>query len=222
LVDTGFDKEMAQRRELWSRGLTLLRPIAECLMAAGIAAHTVKDVIISHMHWDHCGNYDVFPNATYHLQDCEMDFVTGRCMCQSHFRSPFEAEDVSAMVRKVFSDRVVFHDGESQVFPGITVHHIGGHSKGLQAVRVNTRRRVVVLASDAAHLYTHIKERKIFPTTYDASDAAAGYDKLRELATSDHHIIPGHDSKVLQIYPAPNEALKGWVARLDADPAPWG
>ena len=148
-----------------------------------------------------------------------MNFATGRCMCEAKFRVAFEADDVTALVRKVFAGRVTFHDGEDQIAPGVTVHHIGGHSRGLQAVRVKTRRGNVVLASDSAHLYTHLDERKVFPITYSADDAVAGYDKLEKLAASRNHIVPGHDPRVLQRYPAPNEALKGWVARLDVEPS---
>ena len=91
-------------------------------------------MIVSHLHYDHCGNYDTFPNARFHLQDTEMAYATGRCMCHQHLRVPFEEEDVVAMVRKVFAGRVTFHDGVDQIAPGITVHKIGGHSKGLQCV----------------------------------------------------------------------------------------
>src|SRR6266704_2693641 len=44
-------------------------------------------------------------------------------------RLPFEVDDVLAMVRKVFDGRIAFHDGEDEIAPGITIHHIGGHSK---------------------------------------------------------------------------------------------
>jgi glyoxylase-like metal-dependent hydrolase (beta-lactamase superfamily II) len=215
IVDTGFDEVMAKRRDR-----TILKPVAEGLKSIGIQPDQVTNVIITHLHYDHSGNYDIFPKARYHLQDCEMNFATGRCMCDAKFRVAFEADDVTALVRKVFADRVTFHDGEDQVVPGVTVHHIGGHSKGLQAVRVKTQRGDVVLASDSAHLYAHLDERKVFPITYSADDAVAGYGKLEKLATSRNHIVPGHDPKVLQRYPAPNDALKGWVARLDAEPSP--
>jgi hypothetical protein len=42
-----------------------------------------------------------------------------------------------------------------------------------------------------------------------------GYDRLRALAESPAHIIPGHDPLVLERYPAPAVALQGIVARLD-------
>ncbi len=213
VVDTGFDEAMASKR---SR--TVLRPVAEGLRTIGIAPDEVSDVIISHLHYDHAGNYDLFPRARYHLQDCEMAFATGRCMCDTTLRVAFEADDVSAMVRKVFSDRVTFHDGEGTVAPGVTVHHIGGHSKGLQCVRVETERGAVVLASDASHLYAHLDQNRIFPIVYNAGNVVAGYGKLKALAASDRHIIPGHDSKVLERYPAPTTALQGWIARLDVEP----
>jgi glyoxylase-like metal-dependent hydrolase (beta-lactamase superfamily II) len=213
VVDTGFDEAMAKKR-----GRHILKPIAEGLKSIDIAPDSVSDVIITHLHYDHAGNYDVFPRARYHLQDCEMAFATGRCMCDKTMRVAFEADDVTSLVRKVFDDRVTFHDGEDEITPGVTVHHIGGHSKGLQAVRVKTARGNVVLASDSAHLYEHLETDKVFPITYNADDAVKGYAKLEALASSPQHLIPGHDPKVLQYSPAPNEALKGWVAKLDLMP----
>ena len=49
---------------------------------------------------------------------------------------PFEADDVVAMVRKLYGGRVVFHNGDEELAPGLTLHRVGGHSKGLQIVRV--------------------------------------------------------------------------------------
>jgi hypothetical protein len=42
-----------------------------------------------------------------------------------------------------------------------------------------------------------------------------GYRRLRELAQSPEHIIPGHDPLVMERYPAPSDALRGVAARLD-------
>jgi glyoxylase-like metal-dependent hydrolase (beta-lactamase superfamily II) len=174
---------------------------------------------VTHLHYDHTGNYDMFPRARYHLQDGEMAYATGRYMCHRHIRIPFEVDDVVAMVRKVFTERVVFHDGTDQIAPGITVHRIGGHSKGLQCVRVRTRRGHVVLASDASHLYGHIYEGRVFPITYNVGDVLEGYATIKRLADSKHHIVPGHDPQVAELYPAAGPGLDKWVLRLDVDPA---
>lgn len=213
VVDTGFDERMGKKRKR-----TLVRPISEGLKAIGIRCDTIENVIVSHLHYDHTGNYETFPRAKYHLQDNEMAYATGRCMCHSFLKMPFEEEDIVAMVHKVFAGRVVFHDGTDAIAPGITVHKIGGHSKGLQCVRVKTRRGYVVLASDATHLYNHFEEGRVFPTTYNPAEVLEGYEALKRLATSTAHIVPGHDPAVLKRYPAVKSGLEGWVVRLDVEP----
>ncbi len=108
-----------------------------------------------------------------------MNYATGRCMCHNGLRLPFESDDVTAMVRRVFQGRVKFHDGSDELAPGLSVHLIGGHSKGLQAVRVKTRRGWVVLASDVAHFYAHLEQRRVFPITHNLEAVLEGYDKGR-------------------------------------------
>ena len=63
LVDTGFNAEEAKAR---SRKLTL-NPV-DALANFGVAADTIRDVIVTHLHYDHAGNLDRFPNARFHLQ----------------------------------------------------------------------------------------------------------------------------------------------------------
>src|SRR6266849_2176224 len=130
VIDTGFDEAMAKKR-----GREFLHPPGEGLKQIGIDAAEVEDVILTHMHYDHSGNHELFPRARYHVQDREMRFCTGRWMTHPHARVPFEGEDVVAMVRHLFAGRVVFHDGYAEIAPGLSVHYVGGHSMGLQMVR---------------------------------------------------------------------------------------
>src|SRR6516162_8189088 len=135
IFDTGFDVARAAKRDR-----TLLRPVGEGLRMIGLDPDKVEDVIISHMHFDHSGNHALFPNARYHVQDDEMKYCTGRCMCHHALRTPFELDDVTDMVGKIFAGPVTFHDGTSELAPNLTIHKVGGHSKGLQIVRIMTRR----------------------------------------------------------------------------------
>ena len=214
LVDTGFDEAMAQKRRR-----TITTPVTDALRLLGIAPTSIEDIVLTHLHYDHCGNYDAFPNARYHVQDAEVAYATGRDMCHRLMRIPFEADDVVRLVRNVFAGRVVFHDGVDDIAPGVSVHRIGGHSKGLQCVRVNTRRGAVVLASDCCHLYPHYLEGRVYPVTYNVAEVLEGYKTIHRLAASDNHVIPGHDPVVLDIYPAASTTLTGVVARLDVDPS---
>jgi glyoxylase-like metal-dependent hydrolase (beta-lactamase superfamily II) len=213
VVDTGFDHAAAAER-----GRTITHPVREGLGALGVDPGKVRDVIITHMHWDHAGNHDLFPNARYHVQDAEVAYATGRCMCHKMLRVPFSEGDVVSMVRKVFAYRVEFHEGAEELAPGITLHKVGGHSKGLQCVRVKTRRGYVVVASDCCHLYSHLDEGRVFPITYSVADTLEGYKTLLKLASSRHHMVPGHDPLVTELYPAAKPGLENWIVRLDAEP----
>lgn len=214
VIDTGFNAEESAKR-----GRTHLRCPAESLSLLGVDPATVEDVIVTHMHYDHAGNLDKFPNATFHLQDAEMAYATGRYMRHPALRGSFEVEHVTDMVRKVFGDKVKFHNGDADLFPGIKLHFIGGHTMGMQSVTVETKRGRVVVASDALHLYLNMIDRNPFQTVFNIGDMMDGHIKLMDLADGDENmIVPGHDPQVFDLYPAPSDDLKGIVVRLDVPP----
>ena len=170
--------------------------------------YTVEDVVITHMHYDHAGNLELFPKARFHIQDSEMEFVTGRAMTHKALRHSFVLRDVQEMIAMLYGDRVVFHDGDEGLYPGIELYHVPGHTRGLQCVRVHTKRGWVVLASDVAHYYESITEGTPFLTHENMFQMLEGFKRLRTLAPSDKHIVPGHDPLVMQRYPAPSQHIK--------------
>jgi glyoxylase-like metal-dependent hydrolase (beta-lactamase superfamily II) len=193
VVDAGFTAEVAAQRKR-----VHLRPPAKGLAMLGVNASTVRDVIVTHMHYDHIGTFKDFPEARFHLQDAEMAFVTGRHMRHRLLRHSFEVEDVVGMVRMLYDGRVQFHDGDDEIAPGVTLHHIGGHTVGLQSV--------------------HFEKGRVFPTTFNIGGVLEGYGKLHRLAESPQHIVPGHDPLVMSRYPAASGDLEGIAVRLDVMP----
>jgi len=213
VIDTGFDRKEAEQRNR-----TLLRTPAEALSQFGLDSRTISDVIVTHMHYDHAGTLADFPEAHFHLQEAEMAYVTGACMCYDVMRHPFSADHVCAMVRNLYSGRVSFAEGDAEIAPNLTVHKIAGHTGGLQCVRVLTKRGWVVLASDASHFYENFEQRKIFPIVLNARDMLKGFERMERLAESRDHVIPGHDPLVCAKYPKESAALDGVVYRLDVAP----
>lgn len=209
IVDTGFGEAAAA-----ARGRTLLRPVGEGLRDAGIDHLLVEDVILTHLHYDHAGSLSTFPNARFHVQDAELAFATSRHICDRTVRAPFDGEPVAQLVRKLYADHVVFHDGDGSFAPGITLRLCNGHTMGLQAVVCDTARGPVVLASDAAHLYANITRRIPFPIFVDEPAYARAQERVMELAGhSLDHVIPGHDPLVLRCFPSDND-----IARVDLAP----
>ena len=210
VVDTGFDARAAT-----SRKRELLMPVEEGLAAIGLDHNAIDDVILTHLHYDHAGNNQLFPRARFHVQHCEMSYANGPCMCHKAIQVNYDVEDVVTMVRRNFAGRVEFYQGEAEFAPGITLHRLGGHSPGMQVVRVKTGRGWVVLASDASHFYANMEEDRAFPALHNHSDVLQGYKTLRRLASSPAHIIPGHDPRVLERYPVLSDALAGRAVWLD-------
>ncbi len=210
VVDCGFD-----HREAQNRGRAITAMPREVLSGAGVDVETVETLIVSHLHFDHAGTLYDFPKAQFHLQDAEMAYATGRCMCDDALKRPFTADHVCEMVKNVYSGRVTFHNGDGSVAPGITVHHTPGHSKGMQSVRVMTESGPLVLAVDAAHFYENFEKRKLFPLLHSAEEMLTSFDKLEALAGNKRNVVPGHDPLVLQRYPAWKPETAGLIHRLD-------
>jgi len=213
VIDTGFNEAAAKKRNR-----RFLRSPAYGLELLGVDAGTVEDVIITHLHYDHIGNFDLFSRARFHLQDSEMAYATGRYMTTKFFADAYEPEQVIAMVRNVYAGRVTFHDGDAELAPGLSIHHIGGHTMGLQVVRLWTRIGWLVLASDASHYADNMNSGRPFPIVFDIGEMIDGWQRMRTFVDDPIHIIPGHDPGVMQWYRAPDPSLEGIVVRLDDEP----
>jgi glyoxylase-like metal-dependent hydrolase (beta-lactamase superfamily II) len=191
-------------------------PIA-VLGALGVEAAEVRDVVLTHLHYDHSGYLGAFPRARFWVQDEELAFWTGRHAARGEIGRIVEPPDIVELVRLNFERRVRFVDGDEEMAHGIALHRVGGHAPGLQVVSVDTADGPLVLASDAAHFYANLQEDRPYAIVHSLPGMYAAFDRVRALAGGDdERIVPGHDPLVLERYAPASAALEGRAVDLTA------
>lgn len=209
LFDAGFTAETAARRG----DRDYLQSPMDGTAALGVPADRVSHLVLSHLHYDHVGHAADFPAARLLLQRDEWDFWTSRHAHRGESAHLSAPADIAYLREQRVTGRLRLLEGEHEVVPGVTAHQLGGHTPGLQVVRVRTAVGHVVLTADAAHFYENIETDRPYgvvnhlPAMYDA------FDTIRGLADGPGLIVPGHDPRVMDRYP-PVPGLEGLVVRV--------
>jgi glyoxylase-like metal-dependent hydrolase (beta-lactamase superfamily II) len=153
LLDTG---------RLGIRGRLLAR-----LKEVGVAAEQVTDVLITHLHYDHCENWPMFPRATLHVGGAELDWA-----CAQPEGTPMLPE--FAVRELARSPRLHRLDEGPTGLPGITCFEAPGHSPH-HLVFVLEGSPPVIFSSDVAknraELFTGQADISLDPAVHAASIA---------------------------------------------------
>ncbi|MEV0618347.1 N-acyl homoserine lactonase family protein [Nonomuraea sp. NPDC050404] len=206
VVDTGIAPERAAGVE----GLDYRCSPVEALAELGVDAGEVDHVVLTHLHYDHTGTARDFPRARYVVQQAELDYWTGPWAGRiTRERWLLNDRDLDHLTSARKDGRVRVVDGDASVVPGLSVHLVGGHTAGMQVVRVRTARGNVVLASDASHFYENIEGDRPFPILHNMPGMYGAFDRIKELADGPELVVAGHDPLVLERFPrqSPDVAL---------------
>jgi glyoxylase-like metal-dependent hydrolase (beta-lactamase superfamily II) len=142
LVDTGPPLDEATRR-----GFDGMTSVADALREAGIHPDDIRHVILTHLHWDHASSADLFPNAMFYAQPGEIAFFTGEAW-ENHATARFYSHR-EMLTKLIEAGRFPEIAEDMQLFQGIRLLRVGGHTPGSQIVVVDTAEGCAVLTGDA-------------------------------------------------------------------------
>ncbi len=202
LVDTGFHRDdMVQR----FKPSALLRS-SEAMARAGFKPEAVTDVVISHVHFDHVGGLDLYPNARVWIQRDEYEYYVDDS--GKPLKPAIHNADAAMLASIRRAGRLTLVDGDArEIIPGITVYTGGKHTFASQYVAVRTAAGVVVIASDDMHLYASLERHVPIAQTLDAASNLRAHERMATIASSPRLIVPGHDPAVFERFPSPGNGV---------------
>ncbi len=194
VVDTGpSNPEIALRYHGYQ--MEQNQTLTEQLHELGINTNDIQNVILTHLHWDHASNMDVFPNATFYVQRRELEYAV------NPLRVNRAAYDIGRDITPPwvqYIGRLQVVDGDFLFPNGLSLHLLPGHTPGSQGVRVPTDEGSFLIAGDNVDLYEN------WPTDFGSLPVPGGIfvnleeyllslEKMRGLAD---YILPAHDREV--------------------------
>jgi len=194
LVDSGPPRhEEAIKRPIFPTLNDYVR-LDDALAKEGVKPEQISKVILSHLHWDHCWNLDLFPQAKVYVQKKEINYAVAPVEGSQDVRmygalpecgTPGWFEGWSQMVRV---------DGDVEIMPGINVILTPGHSPGSQCVLVDTKEGKYLLPGDFIPKFENFRDGVPNGIIGNMYDWFASYHRIKNLTPN---CLPAHDMGIL-------------------------
>ncbi|MHB1510410.1 MAG: N-acyl homoserine lactonase family protein [Acidimicrobiales bacterium] len=174
--------------------------VASQLATIGVDPAQVRHVVLTHLHYDHCGGLSLLPAATVHVQEAERRFAERPPIYQAPAYIPADWSTTLSW-NEVRGEHDLFGDGSVVMFP------TPGHTPGHQSVMVRLEDQVVIIVGDAAYHPAKMAERRLPAYLWSPDAVVASWEELERLRNQ-------HDACFLfSHYPAPD--------RVALAPQPW-
>lgn len=187
VVDTGVDQpepgETVAGRDIENGGP---EPIRDGLAEQGVEPSDVDYVVLTHLHYDHACNNDLFPEAEFLVQRTEWEAAQSPVPSMNRVYFDEHLEELEEL-------DLTLLDGGYRLRDGIELLPAPGHTEGMQAVVVETRLGPLAIISDLAYCKHNIEP--------GASTVLNGHGEEVEVTPSDlDYIAPGIHTSVVDCY----------------------
>lgn len=181
LVDTGFSTQKSH--------------LPDILREHGTTPADIDIVVLTHLHFDHVSNFDIFPKARFMVHQAEVEHV-----CHGHIDWAYHRYHYDLIKG---TGRMEIVTADTEIAPDIYTLHVAGHTPGCMALVLRAAGQpVTVVAGDAVKNISELATCTV-PMVTDPAAASASIRTIRAMADI---VIPGHD-RVLRVYPDHIEAV---------------
>ncbi|MDC1068646.1 MBL fold metallo-hydrolase [Candidatus Kapabacteria bacterium] len=159
LIDTGMGDKFDEKFEKIYNVRRSETPVALGLAKHNLKCEDITDVILTHLHFDHVGGatqfvngeiQPTFKNAKYYVQKQQYEWALNptlkdRASFINHNYVPLKEDGLLELI-----------DGEGEIFPGIKLLPIDGHTKAMQMVKISDDDNTLLYITDLCPTHAHI------------------------------------------------------------------
>lgn len=188
--DTGLGDKMAETKggvDVEIGHMQVDHTLLDQLKEIGLAPADVTYLSFSHTHFDHTGNANEFPGATWILNKTELAWAESK-------PGPFVNIDAfsdykTAKTQMIDGDYDVFGDGS------VVILKTPGHTPGHQSLELKLKKAgVVILSGDLVHQRANFTFRRVPPFNYERADTLASIDRVSTILTNTKgRLVVQHD-----------------------------
>jgi len=194
LFDTGLHKELnTDKRRLGASAdvfdidLADGKDLVALLSDKGFYADRIDYIVLSHLHFDHCGGTALIPNAEILIQEQEWQSGSDEKLIELGVYNP-DDYNLGHPVKQVNGVFDVFNDGTVVCLP------TPGHTAGHQSLRIELASGPVVLTSDCVYWQQMLEDMQFPPFGFDREQQRESMLNLIKLRNEGCKLIFGHDA----------------------------
>ncbi|MBZ9646039.1 N-acyl homoserine lactonase family protein [Sphingobium sp. 3R8] len=235
LVDSGMADIPTIHKRLRVGGTGGGHPaLVAALAGEGLTPADISHVVLTHMHFDHADNLDLFPDACIVVQRAEMLAAVDPVPSQRVFYWRSTLDNLMARKRPA---QLMLLDGDHQLFPGIRLLSVPSHTEGMQVVIVDTAKGKAAIVSDLGDHYRYWFPADARATSHPQRSLTGAYltgnirseserdwqRAMRRVQDNSDIVIPAHDFRIPRNIPdewfAIPDSTDGDLAHEPPEPA---
>ena len=205
LIDQGCNQEIVDEMKIPFQ--MKLGP-QHMLEALEIRPEDVRHVILTHLHWDHFAGDFIYPNATYHVHEKELQHLTGKLMRFPLYSQHYYLPAAKKLLDLLYSGKLkVISDDAGKINEDVEYVRLGGHTPGLMAVVIKNKDKNYIICSDVLPRYQNLEECIACGIHYNVTEALEAQEKIKEIASTSETVLPGHDPLIVEKFPVVQEGI---------------